>query len=206
MASPGTSPKRSISVEAMALGSRGHVEQSLRTWVGAWPGSAVQGERPRWSVVARCVGGICRTWGAAPMRGSASRAMGPAASYCWHRPARIPRSLARVCDAKDLVRGRVIGVHHSAESKLGSYFAEGLEQAGLGRAAVIVATEAEDDAGLLKVTVALSSVADWKLRSEVHQVAVRVEDEHDATVLCFFQPLDPVPFAPTRVRAPKHAR
>ena len=102
--------------------------------------------------------------------------------------------------------GRVIGVHHSAESKLGSYFAEGLEQAGLSRAALIVSTEAEDDAGLLKVTVALSSVADWKLRSEVHQVAMRVEDEHDVTVLCFFQPLDPVPFAPRHVRAPKHAR
>ncbi len=105
-----------------------------------------------------------------------------------------------------LAGGRVIGVHHSAEGKLGSYFAEGLEQAGLSRAALIVSTEADDEAGLLKVTVALSSVADWKLRSQVHQVAVRVEDEHDVTVLCFFQPLDPVPFAPTRVRAPKHAR
>ena len=102
--------------------------------------------------------------------------------------------------------GRVIGVHHSAEGKLGSYFAEGLEQAGLSRAALIVSTEGDDEAGLLKVTVALSSVADWKLRSQVHQVAVGVEDEHDVTVLCFFQPLDPGPFAQTRVRAPKHAR
>ena len=141
------------------------------------------------------------------MRGSASRAVAAAASYCWHRPAKTARSLARVCDALWLgPGGRVIGVHHSAESKLGSYFAEGLEQAGLSRAALIVSTEADEEAGLLKVTVALSSVADWKLRSEVHQVAVRVEDEHDVTVLCFFQPLDPVPFAPRHVRAPKHAR
>jgi hypothetical protein len=38
------------------------------------------------------------------------------------------------------------------------------------------------------------------LRSRVHQVALRVEDEHDMTVLCFFRPLDPLPFAA------KHAR
>ena len=96
----------------------------------------------------------------------------------------------------------MIRVHHSSESKLGSYFAEGLEQAGLGRAASILSAEADDDAGLLKVTVALSSVADWKLRSQVHQVAMRVEDEHDVTVLCYFRPLDPVPFAPKHARAP----
>jgi len=48
--------------------------------------------------------------------------------------------------------------------------------------------------------VALQNVADWKLRSQVHQVAMRVEDEHDVTVLCYFRPLDPRPFAP------KHAR
>ena len=46
------------------------------------------------------------------------------------------------------------------------------------------------------MTVALSNVADWKARSQVHQIAMRVEDEHDVTVLCFFRPLDPVPFAP----------
>jgi hypothetical protein len=48
--------------------------------------------------------------------------------------------------------------------------------------------------------VALQNVADWKLRSQVHQVAMRVEDEHDVMVLCVFRPLDPLPFAP------KHAR
>ncbi len=99
-----------------------------------------------------------------------------------------------------LAGGRVMGVHHSFESKLGIYFAEGLEHAGLGGAASIMSAEADDQAGLLKVIVALSRVADWKLRSQVHQVAMRIEDEHDVTVLCFFRPSDPVPFAP------KHAR
>ena len=94
----------------------------------------------------------------------------------------------------------MIRVHHSSESKLGIYFAEGLEQAGLGRAASIVSAEADDEAGFLKVTVALSSIADWKLRSQVHQVAMRIEDQHDVTVLCHFRPLDPAPLAP------KHAR
>ena len=94
----------------------------------------------------------------------------------------------------------MIRVHHSSDSKLGSYFAQGLEHAGLSRTAPILSAEADDEAGLLKVTVALSSVADWKLRSHVHQVAMRVEDEHDVTVLCYFRPLDPVAFAP------KHAR
>ena len=97
-------------------------------------------------------------------------------------------------------------MHHSSDSKLGIYFAQGLERAGLSGAAPILSAEADDDAGLLKVTVALSSVADWKLRSQVHQVAMRVEDEQDVTVLCYFRPLDPVPFAPRHARAPKHAR
>ena len=110
----------------------------------------------------------------------------------------------RVCDAFSLPGGRVIRVHHSSDSKLGSYFAEGLEQAGLSRAAPILSAEADDDAGLLKVTVALSSVADWNLRSQVHQVAMGVEDEHDVTVLCYFRPLDPVPFA-AKQRAPARA-
>ena len=94
----------------------------------------------------------------------------------------------------------MIRVHHTSDSKLGIYFAEALEHAGLSRAAPILSAEADDETGLLKVTVALSNVADWKLRSQVHEVAMRVEDEHDVTVLCFFRPLDPVPFAP------KHAR
>ena len=50
------------------------------------------------------------------------------------------------------------------------------------------------------MTVALQNVADWRLRSQVHQVAMRVEDEHDVTVLCWFRPRDPLPFAA------KHAR
>ena len=107
----------------------------------------------------------------------------PRGSYYWHRPAKISRSRAGCATLTGFPGGRVIGVHHSTESKLGSYFAEGLEQAGLGRAASILSAEADDDAGLLKVTVGLSSVADWKLRSQVHQVAMRVEDEHDVTVL-----------------------
>ena len=94
----------------------------------------------------------------------------------------------------------MIRVHHISDGKLGIYFAEGLERAGLSRAVPILSAEADDEAGLLRVTVALSNVADWKLRSEVHQVAMRVEDEHDVTVLCFFRPLDPVPFAPKHVR------
>ena len=111
-----------------------------------------------------------------------------------------------VCTAVSLSGGQVIRVHHSSNSKLNIYFAQGLEQAGLGLAASILSAEADDEAGLLKVTVALSSVADWKLRSQVHQVAMRVEDEHDVTVLCYFRPLDPVPFAPKHARAAKHAR
>ena len=154
-------------------------------------------------------GGICRTWGAASRRGvrfagGGGRGLVLLAQACQNHP--LPGQGVRCSVAWFAGGGGVIGVHHSAESKLGSYFAEGLEQAGLSRAALIVSTETDEEAGLLKVTVALSSVADWKLRSEVHQVAVRVEDEHDVTVLCFFQPLDPVPFAPRHVRAPKHAR
>ena len=94
----------------------------------------------------------------------------------------------------------VIGVHHTTDSMLGIYFAQGLEHAGLTHAAPIVSADANDETRFLKVTVALQNVADWKLRSRVHQVALRVEDEHDVTVLCFFRPLDPLPFAA------KHAR
>jgi hypothetical protein len=94
----------------------------------------------------------------------------------------------------------VIGVHHTTESRLGSYFAEGLEHAGLAHAAPILSAEANDEASFLTVIVALQNVADWRLRSQVHQVAMRVEDEHDVTVLCYFRPLDPRPFAA------KHAR
>jgi hypothetical protein len=98
----------------------------------------------------------------------------------------------RVCDARQR-KSAVIGVHHTTESKLGSYFAAGLEHAGLSHAAPILAAEANGETRLLKVTVALQNVADWKLRSQVHQVALRVEDEHDVTVLCCFRPLDPLP-------------
>ena len=94
----------------------------------------------------------------------------------------------------------MIGVHHTTESKLGVYFAEGLDHAGLTHAAPILSAEANNETRFLKVTVALQNVADWKLRSEVHQVAMRVEDEHDVTVLCYFRPLDPLPFAPRHAR------
>jgi hypothetical protein len=94
----------------------------------------------------------------------------------------------------------VIGVHHTTESRLGSYFAEGLEHAGLTDAALILSADANDETRFLTVTVALQNVADWKLRSGVHQVAMRVEDEHDVTVLCCFRPREPLAFAP------KHAR
>jgi hypothetical protein len=104
-----------------------------------------------------------------------------------------------VCDARRQ-KSAVIGVHHITDSKLGIYFAEGLEQAGLTYAAPIVSAEANDETRFLTVTVALQNVADWKLRSGVHEVAMRVEDEHDVTVLCSFRPLDPLPFVP------KHAR
>ncbi len=82
------------------------------------------------------------------------------------------------------------GVHQATDSKLGVYFAEGLDDVGLTVAAPVVSTEADDQSGVLKVTVALQNVADWKLRSQVNAVAMRVEDEHDATVLCYFRPLD----------------
>jgi len=94
----------------------------------------------------------------------------------------------------------VIGMHHTTDGKLGSYFAEGLEHAGLTNAAPILSADADDETRFLKVIVALQNVADWRLRSQVHQVAMRVEDEHDVTVLCCFRPLDPLPFTP------KHAR
>ncbi len=97
-------------------------------------------------------------------------------------------------------RSAVIGVHHSTDSKLGSYFAEGLEHAGLSHDAPILSAEADDEARLLKVTVALRNVADWRLRSRVHQVAMRVEDQHDVTVLCCFRPLDPLPLAARHAR------
>jgi len=97
-------------------------------------------------------------------------------------------------------KSAVIGVHHTPDSQLGIYFAQGLEHAGLTHAAPIVSADANDETRFLKVIVALQNVADWKLRSRVHQVAMRVEDEHDMTVLCFFRPLDPLPFAA------KHAR
>jgi hypothetical protein len=82
------------------------------------------------------------------------------------------------------------GVHEGIDSKLGGYFAEGLEDAGLSLAAPIVSTEGDDQSSILKVTVAVQNVADWKLRSQVNAVALRVEDEHDATVLCYFRGLD----------------
>ena len=94
----------------------------------------------------------------------------------------------------------MIGVHHTPDSQLGIYFAQGLEHAGLTHAAPIVSADANDQTRFLKVTVALQNVADWKLRSRVHQVALRVEDEHDMTVLCFFRPLDPLPFAAMHAR------
>jgi hypothetical protein len=62
-------------------------------------------------------------------------------------------------------RGRVISVHRICDGKLGIYFAEGLEHAGLAHIAPIVSAEAEDGHTFLKVTVALQNVADPKLRS-----------------------------------------
>lgn len=94
----------------------------------------------------------------------------------------------------------MIGVHHTTDSKLGSYFAAGLEHAGLTHAAPILSADANDETRFLTVTVAVQNVADWRLRSQVHQVAMRVEDEHDATVLCYFRPLGAL------ASAPRHAR
>ena len=68
----------------------------------------------------------------------------------------------------------VIGVHHTTDSRLGSYFAAGLDHAGLTHAAPILSADANDEASFLTVTVALQNLADWKLRSQVHQVAMRV--------------------------------
>jgi hypothetical protein len=104
-----------------------------------------------------------------------------------------------VCDAGRR-KSAVIGVHHTTDGKLGVYFAEGLEHAGLTNVAPILSAEADNETRFLKVTVALQNVADWKLRSQVHEVAMRVEDEHNVTVLCCFQPLDWLPVVP------KHAR
>ena len=56
--------------------------------------------------------------------------MAAAASTCWHRPARITHSLARCATLSRFLGERVIRVHHSSESKLGTYFAQGLEHAG----------------------------------------------------------------------------
>ena len=94
----------------------------------------------------------------------------------------------------------MVVVHSRAEGKLAIYFAEGLERAGLTDAAPILSVELNDEARLLKVTMTLSNVADWKLRSQVHGVALRVEDEHDVTVQCLFRPVDPVPFVPRHAR------
>ena len=97
-------------------------------------------------------------------------------------------------------RARVISVHHTSAGQLGVYFAHGLEQAGLTHAAPIVSAEADDEACIVRVTMALQNVADWRLRSQIHEVAMRVEDEHNLTVLCFFRPSDPVPFGLERGR------
>ena len=42
-------------------------------------------------------------------------------------------------------RGRVISVHRICDGKLGIYFAEGLEHAGLTHAAPILSAEANDE-------------------------------------------------------------
>jgi hypothetical protein len=91
-------------------------------------------------------------------------------------------------------------LQQASDGTLGVYFAEGLEHAGLTETVQVLSAEANDENRLLKVTVALSNVADWTLRSRVHEVALRIEDEHDATVLCYFRPLDPIPFAPRHLR------
>jgi hypothetical protein len=80
----------------------------------------------------------------------------------------VPGVTRRACDARQR-KSAVIGVHHATDSKLSSYFAEGPKHAGLSRAAPILAAEASDEIRFLKVTVALQNVADWKLRSQVHQ-------------------------------------
>jgi len=104
-----------------------------------------------------------------------------------------------VCDAGRR-KSAVIGVRHTTDSKLGIYFAEGLEHGGLTNVAPILSAEADNETRFLKVTVALQNVADWKLRSQVHEVAMRVEDEHNVTVLCYFQPLEALPTAPKQAR------
>jgi hypothetical protein len=92
-------------------------------------------------------------------------------------------------------RARVSSVHPTSDGQLGVYFAQGLEQAGLTQAAPILSAEADDETRIVRVTMALRNVADWKLRSQIHEVARCVEDQHNLTVLCYFRPSDPFPFA-----------
>jgi hypothetical protein len=89
------------------------------------------------------------------------------------------------------LRGRV-----PPESPARHLFAEGLENAGLTHAAPTLSAVARDEIRFLEVTVVLYNVADWKMRSEVHESAMHIEDNHDVTVLCHFRPLDPVLFTP----------
>ena len=79
----------------------------------------------------------------------------------------------------------MVSVYQILDRQLGVYFAQGLEQAGLTQAAPILSSEADDEARIARVTMALQNVADWKLRSQIHEVAMRVEDEHNLTVLCY---------------------
>ena len=88
----------------------------------------------------------------------------------------------------------MVSVYQILDRQLGVYFAQGLEQAGLTQAAPILSSEADDEARIARVTMALQNVADWKLRSQIHEVAMRVEDEHNLTVLCYFRPSDPFSF------------
>jgi hypothetical protein len=86
-----------------------------------------------------------------------------------------------VCDASRRAVA-AIGVHHITDSELGVYLVEGLEDVGLTRAAPILSGEANAETRFLEVTMALQNLGDWKMLSQVHQVAKHVEDEHDVTV------------------------
>jgi hypothetical protein len=97
-------------------------------------------------------------------------------------------------------RARVISVQPSSDGQLGVYFAGALELAGLAQAAPILSAEVDDETRIVRVTMVLRNVADWRLRSQIHEVAMRVEDERNVTVLCYFRPGDSVPFGPRRGR------
>ena len=75
----------------------------------------------------------------------------------------------------------MVSVYQILDRQLGVYFAQGLEQAGLTQAAPILSSEADDEARIARVTMALQNVADWKLRSQID--ACRRRAQLDGAVL-----------------------